>query len=91
MISLYVDNYAVNGGHYQETYTGIMSWFSTGTNATDYDEIVLHKSGHAPNGAYINLRTIRQLSGGTNLKLQIISSVSTNGASSYVFKFRRLI
>jgi hypothetical protein len=91
MISLYVDNYAVNGGHYQETYTGMMSWFSTGTNATDYDEIVLHKSGHAPNGAYINLRTIRQLSGGTNLKLQIISSVSTNGASSYVFKFRRLI
>jgi hypothetical protein len=91
MISLYVDNYAVNGGHYQETYTGMMSWFSTGTNATDYDEIVLHKSGHAPNGAYINLRTIRQLSGGTNLKLQIISSVSTNGASNYIFKFRRLI
>jgi hypothetical protein len=91
MISLYVDNYAVNGGHYQETYTGMISWFSTGTNATDYDEIVLHKSGHAPNGAYINLRTIRQLSGGTNLKLQIISSVSTNGASNYIFKFRRLI
>jgi hypothetical protein len=91
MISVYVDNYAVNGGHYQETYTGMMSWFSTGTNSTDYDEIVLHKSGHASNGAYINLRTIRQLSGSTNLKLQIISSVSTNGASNYVFKFRRLI
>lgn len=91
MISVYVDNYAVNGGHYQETYTGMMSWFSTGTNSTDYDEIVLHKSGHASNGAYINLRTIRQVSGGTNLKLQIISSVSTNGASNYVFKFRRLI
>ena len=91
MISVYVDNYAVSGGHYQETYTGMMSWFSTGTNSTDYDEIVLHKSGHASNGAYINLRTIRQLSGGTNLKLQIISSVSTSGASNYVFKFRRLI
>ena len=91
MISVYVDNYAVSGGHYQETYTGMMSWFSTGTNSTDYDEIVLHKSGHASNGAYINLRTIRQLSGSTNLKLQIISSVSTSGASNYVFKFRRLI
>lgn len=89
-ISLFVDNYSVGGGHYAETYAGIMSWYSGGTNSTDYDEITLHKSGHAPNTRYINLRTLRQ--GTPNpLKLQIISSVTTSGAVNYVFKFRRLI
>jgi len=89
-ISLYVDNYSVGGGHYAETYAGIISWYSGGTNSNDYDEITLHKSGHAPNTRYINLRTLRQ--GTPNpLKLQIISSVNTSGASNYIFKFRRMI
>ena len=59
------------------------------SNAIDYDEIPLHKSGHAPNGRYINLRTLRGLSG--VLKLQIICNVATSGASNYIFKFRRMI
>ena len=86
----HVENFAVGGGHYYETYTGMMSWYADGTNATDYDEIVLHKSGHAPIGVYINLRTRRQVSGAA-LKLQIISSVVTSGTSNYIFKFRRMI
>jgi len=89
ILTLNVDNYAVSGGHYNETYTGIMYWYAGSTNSTDYDEIPLHKSGHAPNTRYINLRTLRGVSG--VLKLQIISSVTTSGASNYVFKFRRII
>jgi hypothetical protein len=89
ILTLNVDNYAVSGGHYNETYTGIMYWYAGGTNSTDYDEIPLHKSGHAPNTRYINLRTLRGVSG--VLKLQIISSVTTSGASNYIFKFRRMI
>ena len=91
ILTLNVDNYAApaSGGQYNETYTGIMYWYAGGTNATDYDEIPLHKSGHAPNGRYINLRTLRGISG--VLKLQIICNVATSGASNYIFKFRRMI
>jgi hypothetical protein len=91
ILTLNADNYAApaSGGQYNETYTGIMYWYAGGTNATDYDEIPLHKSGHAPNGRYINLRTLRGISG--VLKLQIICNVATSGASNYIFKFRRMI
>ena len=89
ILTMNADNYAVGGGQYNETYTGIMYWYAGGTNDTGADEIPLHKSGHAPNAVYINLRTLRNLSG--TLKLQIISSAATNAASNYIFKFRRII
>ena len=90
IIQVYVNNYSVNGGQYFEAYTGVMSWYQLTTNSTEYDEIVLHKAGHAPSGNWINLRTLRQANPGT-LKLQIISNVATNAATNYVFKFRRLV
>jgi hypothetical protein len=90
IIQVYVDNYDVSGGQYTEYYSGTMSWFASTTNSTDYDEIVLHKAGHAPNSNWINLRTLRQVNPGT-LKLQIISSVATTSADNYIFKFRRMI
>jgi len=89
LVQVYVHNYTVGGGQYDEYYTGSMSWFSSSTNSTDVDEIVLHKAGHAPNGNWINLRTVRQAS--SILKLQIIASGNTSGAVNYVFKFRRMI
>ena len=88
IITMNADNHAVGGGQYNETYTGIMYWYAGGTNDAGDDEIVLHKSGHAPNAVYINLRTLRTASG--TLKLQIISSAATNAASNYIFKFRRI-
>ncbi len=90
ILQVLVDNYDVSGGQYTEYYSGVMSWFATGTNSTDYDEIVLHKAGHAPNGNWINLRTLRQSNPGT-LKLQIIANGNTSGADNYIFKFRRMI
>ena len=89
IITMNADNYGVAGGQYNETYTGIMFWYAGGTNDAGADEIPLHKSGHAPNAVYINLRTLRTASG--VLKLQIISSAATNAASNYIFKFRRMI
>ena len=91
ILTLNVDNYAApaSGGQYNETYTGIMYWYAGATNSADYDEIPLHKSGHAPNGRYINLRTLRGVSG--VLKLQITCNLATGGASNYIFKFRRMI
>ena len=86
------NNYTVGGGHYDETYSGIMSWYSSNPNSTNSDEIVLHKAGHAPNNNHIYLRTLRTLSADTDdLKLQIASNATTTGNSTYTFKFRRMI
>jgi hypothetical protein len=90
IIQVTVDNYDVSGGQYSERYSGVMSWISTTTNSTDVDEIVLHKAGHAPNGNWINLRTVRQAPNLT-MKLQIIANGNTSGADNYIFKFRRMI
>ena len=58
----------------------------------DEDEIVLHKAGHAPNNHHIYLKTVRQAASGNGvLKLQIASTATTTGNSTYTFKFRRMI
>jgi hypothetical protein len=68
-----------------------MSWFASATNATETDEITLHRAGHAPNTGVIFLRTKRQASGNTDLRLQIAGTTVNTGASNYTFKFRRMI
>ena len=68
--------------------SGVMSWYSDGTNDTDTDEIILHRSGHAY-GKTIYLRTVMQSSG--VLKLQIGASAGIGAAYTYTFKFKRII
>lgn len=68
--------------------SGVMSWYSAGTNDTDTDEIILHRSGHAY-GKTIYLRTVMQSSG--VLKLQIGASAGIGAAYTYTFKFKRII
>lgn len=68
--------------------SGIMSWYRNGTNDTDTDEIILHRSGHAY-GKTIYLRTVMQSSG--VLKLQIGASTGIGAAYTYTFKFKRII
>jgi hypothetical protein len=89
IVQVYVDDYAVGGQHYQEFYSGVMSWTSASTNSTQVDEIILHRAGHSPNNGDIYLRTQRHSSG--TLMLQIRGSLSNTGASNYIFKFRRMI
>lgn len=68
--------------------SGVMSWYRDGTNNTDTDEIILHRSGHAY-GKTIYLRTVMQNSG--VLKLQIGASAGIGAAYTYTFKFKRII
>lgn len=68
--------------------SGVMSWYRNGTNDTDTDEIILHRSGHAYRKT-IYLRTVMQSSG--VLKLQIGASAGIGAAYTYTFKFKRII
>lgn len=68
--------------------SGVMSWYRDGTNDTDTDEIILHRSGHAQ-GKTIYLRTVMQSS--EVLKLQIGASAGIGAAYTYTFKFKRII
>lgn len=68
--------------------SGVMSWYRDGTNDTDTDEIILHRSGHAY-GKTIYLRTVMQSFG--VLKLQIGASAGIGAAYTYTFKFKRII
>ena len=69
-------------------WSGVMSWYASGTNDTDSDEILLHRSGHAY-GKTIYLRTLMQSNG--VLKLQIAASSTLTTAAEYTFKFKRII
>ena len=87
-VTLFVNNHAVDGKQWSETYSGIMSWshFDT-TNSNDADEVVLHAAGHARNNQYIRLRVLREVNG--KLKLQAASTTSTYSESTYSFTFTR--
>ena len=76
--------------HYEMTFTGIMSWFSSSsTNDTAYNEILLHNAGQTINSNPIFLRTMMQTSPGY-LKLQIRCATGS-GSGDFIFKFRRMI
>ena len=96
-VQMFVNDHAVGGTQYSETYSGIMSWASaTNTNSGSGDgtisEIVLHRSGHATNTGMTYLRTRETTSvNGGKLKLEIMGNLSYTGASNVVFKFVRLI
>lgn len=91
IVQVLANDFAVGGGQYAEYYSGIMSWHAPDTNATQVDEIALHRAGHAPNSGTIFLRTKRQVSGSTGLRLEIAGTTVNTGTSNYTFKFRRMI
>jgi len=93
IIQMYTNDHGTNSiGHYDEYYSGIMSWYSSNTNATGTDEIILHRAGHAANHGDVFLRVERTLSADANdMHLQIKTSNNASGAANYVFKFRRMI
>lgn len=76
------------GNMYNCYSSGVMSWYKDGTNDTETDEIILHRSGHAYRKT-IYLRTVMQSSG--VLKLQIGASSDIGKAYTYTFKFKRII
>lgn len=76
---------------YSEIYSGIMTWYASGTNDLNNDEIFLHNAGHADNSNAIYLRTSRRAHGNGGLHLQIACKVAATGTDTLTFKFRRLI
>ena len=90
IVQIYVDG-DVPRRHYQEFYSGVMSWTNAETNSNEADEIPLHRAGHAPNAGNVFLRTLRHPSGGDRLMLQIRGTENFTSASNYIFKFRRMI
>ena len=79
-------------GTYSVYYSGMMSWYSSGTNDADFtSEIALHRAGHADVGRTLYLRTSTNNSGGNDLELQIAGNYNATGSDSYIFKFRRMI
>ena len=89
IIQIYTHN--STDGLWYTYWSGIMSWYRQETNDNDSDEIILHRAGHAY-GHTIYLRTIMTArSDGRNLRLQIAADTDLSTASTYTFKFKRVI
>lgn len=88
IVQVQVNTNDSTGNMYSCYSSGVMSWYKDGTNDTETDEIILHRSGHAY-GKTIYLRTVMQSSG--VLKLQIGASSGIGKAYTYTFKFKRII
>lgn len=77
---------------YQDIFSGIMSWYAEGTNSEESTEVTLHYAGHAPNSQRFYLRTTRSSrTTDKDLRLQIKGSKNSDTASTFTFKFRKLI
>jgi hypothetical protein len=97
-MQVHVDDYSAGGNHYDEIYSAMISWYSSSTNSTHTDEIVVHRAGHAPNNGDVQFRTQRASATDTHdLMLQVKHNLSYNQALNgttgkrMIFKFRRLI
>lgn len=91
IVRAWANDYGVGGGHYNETYAGLMYWYTSTTNSTSSDEITLHRMGHAPNFGRLHLRTCRATGSiSTNQALQIWGDTTNTGASTYNFWFKRI-
>ena len=95
-MQVFVSDFQVGGGHYYEHYSAMISWYGDSTNSTHFDEIPVHRAGHAPNNGDVQFRTERHASG--SLMLQVKHNMSYSGAldnsgggKRFRFKFRRLI
>jgi len=98
IMQVLVDDYGVNGQHYDEYYSATISWFGTATNSTAVDEIIVHRAGHAPQAGDVQFRTQRAASSDSHdLMLQVKHNLAYNAAldgstsKKMIFKFRRLI
>lgn len=75
-----------------DIFCGVVQWYAEETNSEEVCEITLHWAGHAPNSQRFYLRTTRSdRSAGVGLRLQIKGSMAADTASTFTFKFRRLI
>ena len=82
------------GSWYSMYWSGIMSWYHTGVNAGDVDEIPLHAAGHAMNGSTLEIRTKLHTADGTSYANRCELQIKTSAALSSApisFRFRKLL
>ena len=94
IVKVYIHSAGGNGSGqlYDETYSGMFTWYSAGTNSTVVNDIALHNAGHAPNAEVISMRTRRTGTGGVNLILEINSNMNWGGTTRATsFLCRRLL
>jgi hypothetical protein len=90
-LQLYANDGAVDGGHTDVYYSGVMSWYAGTTSETTSDEIVLNRAGSSVGSGILYVRLLRTSGSPDNLKLQIAGNTINTGAANYLFKFRRII
>lgn len=88
IVQVSVDANDSTGNMWNCLWSGVMSWRKDGTNDSDSDEILLHRSGHAY-GNTLYLRTVMRSS--STLKLQIAANTNIGKAYTYTFKFKRIL
>ena len=72
------------GPFWRCNFVGLLYWFSSGTNASEDDEVIMHSAGHANNNnVHIYIRTLKRESG--TLLMQMTSNINL---SAYVYTFR---
>lgn len=84
-----ISNWPQGGVNYEETYSGIMQWYTNTTNSDVTDQINLTSMGHANNGQYYYLRTART-GGATNTHALQMWCTSNLSSTTYNFTFTRI-
>jgi hypothetical protein len=94
MVQMYINDFAVGGGHYTYTYTGVMQWYQETVNQTGeaaFSEIYLHRMGHAANASVLYLRTAESAAAAGNLGyFQIKGNYSNTSNTTINFKFVKI-
>jgi len=87
ILKAYISTAGTGGELYEETHSGIFSWFAGNTNSTMADTISTHRAGHAPNTEIVSFRTLRNgYTSGLGLQFQFSSNKNwTNIGSSGLF------
>ena len=92
VMQIFLNNFAGANGQWDETISGVMTWYSGGTNGWDADEIPLTKGGHSRNSHNIRLRVTRTPNTSESyLKLQMLDDIEWSDYAEVLFKFRRLL
>ncbi|MGY8866838.1 MAG: hypothetical protein ACKVJK_14670, partial [Methylophagaceae bacterium] len=92
IIQIYSNTQGGGASNYAMYWTGVMSWYYTGTNSSNTSEIYLNSAGHY-RGMDLELRTISSptLATPDRMKLQWKSNETLTNMANWYFRFRRLI
>lgn len=89
IITIFSNSYSAGDGHYNETYSGILSWYNSGTNSEVVTEVPLTSSGHTTGNNFL-CAGFKRVGGSTgNQEIVLASNVAVNNGS-YRIKLKRI-